>query len=90
MKLRLSVIVTLFLLLSSCVSVKHITPMGNENDQPAVTEKNADPKLTTGNKISQYSHDHNITEVEAQGIGADRDAAIRDAQRNEKSTAIGT
>lgn len=90
MKLRISIIIALMLLLSSCVSVKHVTPLGNENDQAAVVENHADPKLTTGNKISQFSHDHNITEVEAQGIGADRDAAIRDAQRNAISTAIGT
>ena len=90
MKLRIFIIIALMLLLSSCVSVKHVTPLGNENDQAAVVEKPVDPKLTTGNKISQFSHDHNITEVEAQGIGADRDAAIRDAQRNAISTAIGT
>ncbi|GEM_PF-847262 len=90
MKIRLSVIITLMLFLSSCVSVKYVTPFGNENDQSAVTEKTADPKLPAGNKISQFSNDHNITEVEAQGIGADRDAAIRDAQRNAISTAIGT
>lgn len=90
MKIRLSAIITLMLFLSSCVSVKYVTPFGNENDQSAVTEKTADPKLPAGNKISQFSNDHNITEVEAQGIGADRDAAIRDAQRNAISTAIGT
>ena len=90
MKLRMFIIIALMLLLSSCVSVKHVTPLGNENDQAAVVENPVDPKLTTGNKISQFSHDHNITEVEAQGIGADRDAAIRDAQRNAISTAIGT
>ncbi|MFO7810943.1 MAG: hypothetical protein R6V47_06190 [Candidatus Delongbacteria bacterium] len=41
-------------------------------------------------QTSQYSHDHNITEVEVEGTGADRNSAIMDAQRNAISTAIGT
>ncbi|MBN2857279.1 MAG: hypothetical protein JXN63_02650 [Candidatus Delongbacteria bacterium] len=41
-------------------------------------------------QASQYMHDHNVTEVEVQGMGKDRDAAIKDAQRNAISTAIGT
>ena len=41
-------------------------------------------------QTSQYMHDHNVTEVEVQGIGNDRDSAIKDAQRNAISTAIGT
>jgi hypothetical protein len=61
-----------------------------ENGTVQETIVAGDSKLTTGNKISLYSHDHNITEVDADGVGADRDSAIKDAQRNAISTAIGT
>jgi hypothetical protein len=61
--------------------------MSDPKAEEVLTEEK---QLTTGNQISQYSHDHNITEVEAQGMGADRESAIRDAQRNAISTAIGT
>ncbi|MCK5760458.1 MAG: Dr family adhesin structural subunit, partial [Candidatus Delongbacteria bacterium] len=94
MKLKVIFILIAMILLSSCVTVKHVSPMEREIDktEEPVTEevKVEEENLTTGNKISQFSHDHNITEVEVQGIGTDRDSAIRDAQRNAISTAIGT
>ena len=94
MKLKVIFILITMLLMSSCVTVKHVSPMEREIDkteEPVTEEVKVEEKnLTTGNKISQFSHDHNITEVEVQGIGTDRDSAIRDAQRNAISTAIGT
>ena len=41
-------------------------------------------------QASQYMHDHNITEVEVQGTGANMQAAINVAKRNAIETAIGT
>jgi hypothetical protein len=89
MKLYMTVIFSLaiVILITACAPARSAVkdPL-KETKQEVQAEK----KLTTGNQISQYSHDHNITEVEASGMGADRDAAILDAQRNAISTAIGT
>ncbi|MDD3044382.1 MAG: hypothetical protein PHF33_02835 [Candidatus Delongbacteria bacterium] len=41
-------------------------------------------------QASEYMHDHNITEVEVQGIGSNMQNAIADAKRNAIATAIGT
>ncbi|HXK49877.1 MAG TPA: hypothetical protein PKW56_05380, partial [Clostridiales bacterium] len=41
-------------------------------------------------QASQYMQDHNITEVEVQGIGSNMQNAIADAKRNAIATAIGT
>ncbi|MBN2790041.1 MAG: hypothetical protein JXR69_07615 [Candidatus Delongbacteria bacterium] len=94
MKLKMIFILITMLLISSCVTVKHVSPMERDKDKleesPVEEVKVEEQNLTTGNKISQYSHDHNITEVEAQGIGVDRESAIKDAQRNAITTAIGT
>ncbi|MBU4487084.1 MAG: hypothetical protein KKD38_09175 [Candidatus Delongbacteria bacterium] len=94
MKLKMSLILIIMFILSSCVTVKYVSPMEKDqdeiDDQSVVQEVQAEKKLTTGNQISQYSHDQNITEVEVTGIGADRDSAVRAAQRNAIETAIGT
>ncbi|MBN2857278.1 MAG: hypothetical protein JXN63_02645 [Candidatus Delongbacteria bacterium] len=85
LKIFMTLIITVIFM--SCVSVRHVSPMSDPEAKEVQTEQK---QLTTSNQISQYSHDHNITEVEAQGMGADRESAIRDAQRNAISTAIGT
>lgn len=41
-------------------------------------------------QTSEYSQDHKVHEVEAQGFGSNRQAAIKDAQRNAIESAIGT
>ena len=41
-------------------------------------------------QTSQFMHDHNVTEVEVEGTGSNRNAAISDAQRNAIATAVGT
>ncbi len=90
MKLKFFTVLMLITLLSSCVSVKHVSPMGPGQDRNEDGAAATDSKLTTANRLSSFSHDHNITEVEAEGVGSDRDAALKDAQRNAISTAIGT
>ncbi|HQO09600.1 MAG TPA: hypothetical protein PLK90_05395 [Clostridiales bacterium] len=80
----LSIIITA---ISACAPTK---PAVKETPSAAKQEVQPENKVSVGNQISQYSHDHNITEVEVQGMGADRDKAIADAQRNAISTAIGT
>lgn len=84
---QMFILSVIIILISACAPSRSAVkdPMA-EPKQEVKAEKN----LSTGNQISQYSHDHNITEVEVSGVGADRDAAISDAQRNAISTAIGT
>jgi hypothetical protein len=88
MKLYMTLMFSIIMILiTACAPARSaVKDQVAEPKQEVVAEK----KLTTGNQISQYSHDHNITEVEADGMGADRDAALLDAQRNAISNAIGT
>ena len=83
MVLKLCFPVLILMVMQSCVKVHHVTPMGH-------TARDDERNLTVGNRISQHSHDHNVTEVEAEGTGSDRENAIRDAQRNAIATAVGT
>lgn len=84
---QLFILASIIIVISACAPTRSAVkdPLA-ETKQEVQPEKN----LSTGNQISQFSHDHNITEVEVTGVGADRDSAIRDAQRNAISTAIGT
>jgi len=83
----------MFILSVVIILISACAPSRSAVKDPMVEPKQevqAEKNLSAGNQVSQYMHDHNITEVEVQGMGADRDAAIADAQRNAISTAIGT